>query len=152
MFCYVRIELSVLMSVCLFIYSNPEERATAAELMEHPYLCVPPDWHFTKFTGWSTIYGCQFADVFPFHSVPSFNSLFISYTRSSQNYFIIQQSLLAYLASCIPSFEYSYNCDLYVAIWYYSVVISHWQVMNSRVWVTVRNRKKGKQIWRAIFG
>jgi mitogen-activated protein kinase kinase kinase len=29
---------------------NPEERATAAELMEHPYLCVPPDWHFTKFT------------------------------------------------------------------------------------------------------
>jgi len=29
---------------------NPEERATAAELMEHPYLSVPPDWHFTKFT------------------------------------------------------------------------------------------------------
>ncbi|KAF8350145.1 MAP kinase [Amanita rubescens] len=29
---------------------NPEERATAAELMVHPYLRLPPDWHFISFT------------------------------------------------------------------------------------------------------
>ncbi|KAF8632574.1 hypothetical protein AX15_001784 [Amanita polypyramis BW_CC] len=29
---------------------NPEERATAAELMAHPYLKIPPEWHFIKFT------------------------------------------------------------------------------------------------------
>ncbi|KAF8640370.1 hypothetical protein AX17_000041 [Amanita inopinata Kibby_2008] len=29
---------------------NPEERATAFELMVHPYLKLPPSWHFVKFT------------------------------------------------------------------------------------------------------
>ncbi|KAF8739309.1 hypothetical protein AX14_010088 [Amanita brunnescens Koide BX004] len=29
---------------------NPEERATASELMSHPYLTLPPDWHFVNFT------------------------------------------------------------------------------------------------------
>ncbi|PFH50794.1 hypothetical protein AMATHDRAFT_144238 [Amanita thiersii Skay4041] len=29
---------------------NPEERATAVELMAHPYLKLPPAWHFIKFT------------------------------------------------------------------------------------------------------
>lgn len=29
---------------------NPEERATAVELMAHPYLKLPPEWQFSKFT------------------------------------------------------------------------------------------------------
>ncbi|KAF6766134.1 STE/STE11 protein kinase [Ephemerocybe angulata] len=30
---------------------NPDERPSAAELKRHPYLILPPDWHFTSFTG-----------------------------------------------------------------------------------------------------
>lgn len=29
---------------------NPDERASAAELKGHPYLILPPNWHFTSFT------------------------------------------------------------------------------------------------------
>ena len=122
MFCHVRTHFVERLRVNRDIFSNPEERATTTELMSHPYLRLPPDWHFVNFT-WTDDF-CT--SSFCMH-------LFILYTHIRSFSPLDNLFLSTHIPRVfIPFVEYSNNGDSSVAIFTIMSLISHWPVTTAR--------------------